>query len=179
MTPIDNALDRTRSNELALPQFTPYRIPPHLMLVDTDVVEGEFIYDVQPRTVGGREEWFIYATLVEDAPSRETQALESCSEPVDESAAPPDDVHPPKSERPVGVRVQWKRPTELFAELGAYAAAKGMDFTAALSERLINREPNTSTEYPKLRKPQFERLNPYANHDYRAQTPASPETIHL
>ncbi|QIM18689.1 hypothetical protein G7066_08840 [Leucobacter coleopterorum] len=155
-----------------------YQLPPHLELVDTEVVEGEFIYDVEPRTIGRRTEWFIYATLVEDAPAQNVRELESSVEISDETPLPLEDASVPESERPVGVRVQWKRPTELFAEFGAYAAGKGMDFTAALSERLVKRA-STPNKQSAPTQPTFERLNPYANHDYRAHTPASPETIHL
>ncbi len=131
MTIPEHTQDLARQDSLDLARFNPYRFPPHLALEEMEVVEGEIIYEVEPHTAGGREDWYVYATVAEDP--RELAAGES---PVD---TPPEDVPGPEAERPVGVRVKWQRPTELFAEYGAIATGRGMDFAAAMYERMRDR----------------------------------------
>ena len=177
MTIPEHTQDLARQDSLALARFNPYRFPPHLSLEEMEVVEGEIIYEVEPHTAGGREDWYVYATVAEDP-----RELASGEHPVD--AVPPEDVPGPEAERPVGVRVKWQRPTELFAEYGAIATGRGMDFAAAMYERMRDRltrlregiDPDALGIVSRP-EPEFERPNPYLSHDYRAQTPAPPETI--
>ena len=59
-----------------------------------------------------------------------------------------------------------------------------MDFAAAMYERMRDRltrlregiDPDALGIVSRP-EPEFERPNPYLSHDYRAQTPAPPETI--
>ncbi len=177
MTISEHTQDVARREVLAPAPFNPYRFPPHLALEDTEVVEGELMYEIEPHIAGGSEDWYVYATVVEDP--RELAGGEHPAEP-----APPEDVQGPEAEQPVGVRVKWQRPTELFAEYGAKATGRGMDYAAAMYERMRDRisefrdgvDPDALGIVSRPG-PEFERPNPYANHDYRAQTPAPPEVI--
>lgn len=118
---IRNALERPTGLVSA------YRFPPYLDLyAEEEVVEGELLAEIEraqppPETV-------MEAELVEDP-----AALEAGAEA--EVPDDPADVTGPEPEQPAGVRVAWKRPTELFAEAGARVTARGMDLTAALFER--------------------------------------------
>lgn len=169
LSPYDPARnDPAHARDLTSWRFYPYRFPPHLVLTDFETVEGEFVYDVEP-WAGGREDPYLEATLVDDP--RELDPGQTIDEPA------PDDVEGPNPEKPAGVRVQWKRPTELMAEAGAKVSGWGLDYTAALAERATGRTSQPVEAASSPEPVRFARANRYGNPDYRAQTPVPPETI--
>lgn len=151
---------------------TPYHFPPHLDLyAEEQVIEAELIEDTEVARYRPAPEVIIDAEVVEDPAELEAGAdLGSAEVPV-----PPPDVETQKPELPEGVRVAWKRPTELFAEVGARVSARGMDFTAALSERVTGRSgqvPQTPREGGWRLAP----MNPFGQEPLHRSMP-EPDTI--
>lgn len=168
-----------QTDALAYWQRSPYRFPEHLELYD-DAVEGELIEEVE-LAGPGREHPYLFGTVVEDP---RTRALGPGARAGGDDPSIPDDVTGPTQEKPAGVRVAWKRPTELIADAGAKATGRGMDRWAALMERATGRHHldgaalEQDDEPAQARRgPYLEPVDPFRNHDYRAQTPAPPETI--
>lgn len=112
-------------------RISPYRFPPHLKLyAEEDIIEAELIEDTE-LTQDFRDPGLIVdAELVEDPGELSPGAAD-----IPEPAVIPG----PEVEKPAGVRVAWKRPTDLFAEAGARVTARGMDLTAELSGRVRNK----------------------------------------
>lgn len=109
--------------------LSPYRFPPYLDLyAEEEVIEAELIEDTELTRHTPSPEFIYDAEVVEDA-----LELEGCFDP--RVTDDPADIVGPEPEKPTGVRVAWKRPTDLFAEAGTRVTARGMDLTAALSER--------------------------------------------
>lgn len=170
-----------RADALEYWQRSPYRMPQHLTLFD-DVVEGELLEEIE---LAGpiREDPYLIGTVVDD-PRTRPRALGPDVEAGAEDPSMPEDVAGPEHEEPAGVRVAWKRPTELIADAGAKATGRGMDLCAELAERLTGRHHPDSTDLEQdpdpttgRRDPYLAPVDPFRNHDYRAQTPAPPETI--
>lgn len=109
-------------------RLSPYRFPPHLDLyAEEDIIEAELIEDTELSRDFRDPGLIIDAEVVEDP--RELS-------PGAAGIAEPEEVPGPEIEKPAGVRVAWKRPTDLFAEVGARVTARGMDLTAELSGRV-------------------------------------------
>lgn len=171
LTPYDPArTDPARTRGLASWRFYPYRFPPHLVLTEYETIEGEFIYDQEP-WAGRRDDTYLEATAVDDP--RELEPGQT----VDATDLAPEDVEGPESEKPAGVRVQWKRPTELMAEAGAKVSGWGLDYTAALAERATGRTSQQVEAASTSEPVHLARANRYGNPGYRAKTPVPPETI--
>ena len=108
--------------------LSPYRFPPHLDLyAEEDIIEAELVEDTELTQDFRSPGLIIDAEVVEDP--RELP-------PGGAGIAEPANVPGPEIEKPAGVRVAWKRPTDLFAEAGARVTARGMDLTAELSGRV-------------------------------------------
>jgi len=170
MTTDLSSYDPVRSDVLTSWRFNPYRFPPRLVLSDFEVVEGEFVYDVE-RWSGRREGPYLDTTAVEDP--RELLTETSMAEDAPES----EEVAGPKPEKPVGVRVQWKRASDLMADAGAKVSGWGLDFTTALAERATGRTAQPVEESSSPASVRLAPANRYARPDYRAKTPVPPETI--
>ena len=109
-------------------RISPYRFPPHLDLyAEEDIIEAELIEDTELTRNFSDPDLIIDAEVVKDP--RELP-------PGAAGIAEPANIPGPEIEKPAGVRVAWKRPTDLFAEAGARVTARGMDLTAELSERV-------------------------------------------
>lgn len=163
------AIDPPRTDAVAYWNKHLYRFPRYVDLYEEEVVDGEFMNEVDPYLA---DESYLTATVVED-PRALTGTPANDPDPV------PEEAKTPEAEQPAGVRVKWVRASDLIADVGARATGRGIDFTAALTERLTGRNRGTVDPEASHDRPNLEPVNPYADRDYRAKTPAPPETIGL
>jgi len=99
--------------------MSPYRFPPHLDLyTKEEIIEAELIEDAELTRHTPSPELIYDAEVVEDA-----LELDGGFDP--RATDDPADIVGPEPEKPAGVRVAWKRPTDLFAEAGARVTARG------------------------------------------------------
>ena len=120
-----------------LARRSPYRLPPHLDLdlyAEEEIIEAEILAELIHSD--GQPDTLPHFDVVDG----KRLALESSEGIVQED--PTNDVPGPEAEKPAGVRVQWKRPTELFADAGAKCTARGIDFIAATHQRIFDRLRN-------------------------------------